>query len=246
MIKKGEQRLQKIIANSGYCSRRKADELILQKRVKVNGIIINEVGTKFCSSVEIMIDDEVINKKNKKIYLLFNKPINCLTTTNDPLKRKTVLHYFKDIPERIYPVGRLDYKTSGLLILTNDGELANIIMHPKYKIDKKYDVIVKGKFSNNNINRLLKGVIIDKNFLAIAKEIQVMNIDNINYEYRLLITISDGHNHQIRKMIKAINGEVLKLERTTISFLTLDNLSPGQYRNLSTKEINQLFNYSNK
>ena len=246
MIKEYEQRLQKIIANSGYCSRRKAEELILQRRVKVNGIIINEVGTKFYSSVEIMIDDEIINKTNKKLYLLFNKPINCLTTTNDPLKRKTVLHYFKDISERIYPVGRLDYKTSGLLILTNDGELANIIMHPKYEIDKKYDVIVKGKFSNNNINKLLNGIIIDKNFLAIAKEIQVIKVDNVNCEYRLLITISDGHNHQIRKMIKAIDGGVLKLERVSIAFLTLDNLSPGQYRNLNTKEINKLFSYSNK
>lgn len=244
MIKEYEQRLQKIIANSGYCSRRKAEELILQKRVKVNGITINEVGAKFYSSAEIMIDGEIINKMDKKLYLLFNKPINCLTTTNDPLKRKTVLHYFNDITERIYPVGRLDYKTSGLLILTNDGDLANIIMHPKHEIDKRYDVIVKGKFSNNNINKLLKGVIIDENFLAIAKDIQVINVDNINHQYRLLITIGDGHNHQIRKMIKAINGKVLKLERMTIAFLTLDNLLPGQYRNLTPKEINKLLNYN--
>ena len=155
------ERLQKLIANAGYTSRRKAEELILNNKVKVNGKIVNELGFKASYSDEIMVEGNLITYE-EKVYYLMNKPRGVLSTTKDDKGRKTVLDYFDSIDKRIYPIGRLDYDTTGILLLTNDGEFANLMMHPKNKIDKVYIAKVKGIVTGDDIKTLKKGIIIDK------------------------------------------------------------------------------------
>ncbi len=231
-------RLQKVIAKSGYTSRRKAEELIKRGRVLVNGKVVQELGTKV-SKEDIIVVNGLILKQEQKVYYLFYKPRGVVTTVKDDKKRKTVLDFFP-LKERIYPVGRLDYHTSGLLLLTNDGELTNYLLHPKNEIEKVYLVKIKGIVDNKIINQLKKGVFIDGS-ISKAKKIKVNKKDLEKQISFLEITIHEGKNHQVKKMFKKVGLEVLNLKRIRFSFLDLKGLKSGEYRKLTSLEIKKLF-----
>ena len=233
------ERLQKIIANSGYTSRRKAEELILKGKVTVNGQVVKELGTKVKSNDWIEIDGYKINQE-QKVYYLLNKPRGIITSTNDEKGRKTVVDLIQT-DKRIYPVGRLDYDTTGALILTNDGDLANLLMHPKNKIDKVYIAKVKGLIGKKEILALQKGVYIDGIKTSNAKA-RIKKYDKKTDTSIVELLIHEGKNHQVKKMFEAINYEVLKLKREQIDFLNLDHLKSGEYRIINPKEVKKLYN----
>lgn len=232
------KRLQKVIAESGYTSRRKAEELIEQGKVLVNGKIVKKLGTKV-SNEDIITVNGLILKKEQKVYYLFYKPRGVVSTVSDDKGRKTVLDFFPQ-KERIYPVGRLDYNTSGLILLTNDGELTNYLLHPKNEIEKVYLVKIKGIVDANIIEQLKKGVLID-NSISKAKEIKVYKKDIKNQTSLVEITVHEGKNHQIKKMFNKVGLDVLKLKRICFSFLNLKGLKTGEYRKLTIREIKKLF-----
>lgn len=233
------ERLQKVIASTGYCSRRKAEELIKSGKVLVNGNRVIELGTKVGSSDVVTING-VMLKKEEKEYVILNKPRGVVTTTNDELDRKTVLDLI-ETDKRLYPVGRLDYDTTGILLLTNDGELANLLMHPKNKIDKVYIAKIKGFLSKEDQIKLSKGVVIDGKKTAPAK-IRLKKFDKKTNTSIVEITIHEGRNHQVKNMFLTIGYDVLKLKRERISFLELGNLKSGEYRYLNAKEVKKLYN----
>lgn len=232
------ERLQKVIANSGYTSRRKAEELITEKRVKVNDEIISELGYKVSKDDQIKIDD-ILLEKDPKVYILLNKPRGYVSTTSDDKGRKTILDLI-DTNVRIYPIGRLDYDTTGLILLTNDGELANLIMHPKNQIDKVYVAKAKGNLTGYKIKKLREGVFIDGVKTSPAK-VKEKSYDKKNNTYIIEITIHEGKNHQVKKMLESVGMDVLKLKREKIGFLTLDGLNSKEYRYLTIKEVQRLY-----
>ena len=228
------ERLQKVIAASGYCSRRKAEELIIKGKVKVNGEVIKELGTKVDGNDQIMIEGKILEKENKE-YILLYKPRGVVTTTSDDKKRKTVLDLI-DTDKRLYPVGRLDYDTTGILLLTNDGELTNLLIHPKNNIDKVYVAKIEGILTGLEIKQLERGVVID-GFKTSPAIIKVRKKDKKNNDSLVQITIHEGKNHQVKKMFEAVGHKVIKLKRERIAFLDLAGLKPGEYRKLTNKEI---------
>lgn len=232
------ERLQKVIANCGYCSRRKAEELISQGQVCVNGTIIKELGVKVSATDEITVEGNHLNKQTKE-YVLLYKPRGVVTTTKDEKNRKTVVDLI-DINKRLYPVGRLDYDTTGLLILTNDGELTNLLTHPRNNIDKVYVAKVEGVMTGKDIKILEKGVRID-DFVTAPCKAKIKKIDKKNKTTIVLLTIHEGKNHQVKKMLEVLGYNVLKLKREKIAFLTLEGLKSGEYRNLSIKEVKKLY-----
>lgn len=236
------ERLQKIIAESGYTSRRKAEELIKNGKVILNGKIVTELGIKANYSDEIIVEGKKIEKDEKEYYL-FNKPRGVITSTSDDKNRKVVTDYF-DSNKRLFPVGRLDYDTTGLLIVTNDGELANLIMHPKNEIEKVYIAKVEGIIKGNDIRNLKKGITIDK-VKCIPKRVKLKSFDKKTNSSIVEITISEGKNHEVKKMFENIGFNVDKLKREKVAFLTLGNLKSGEYRKLNKKEVHQLFNLIN-
>lgn len=232
------ERLQKVIAASGVASRRKAEELILAGKVRVNDEIVKELGVKVSEKDRILVNGEMINRE-EKVYYLLNKPREVITSTKDEHGRRTVLSL---VPEkkRIYPVGRLDYDTTGAIILTNDGEFANMMMHPSNNIDKVYVAKIKGILTPREIMMLKNGVVIDGVRTAKAR-VKVKNVDRNNNTSIIEITIHEGKNHQVKRMFEAVDKEVLKLKRERIAFLTLEGLASGQYRKLSHKEVAKLY-----
>lgn len=233
------ERLQKVIANSGLCSRRKAEELILNGKVKVNGKIITELGVKVNSQDEILVNGKLLPQKETKEYYLLYKPEKTISSVQDEKKRKTVVDL---VPSkvRLYPVGRLDYDTTGLLLLTNDGQLTNILTHPKHNIEKIYKAKVKGIVTKEDIFKLKKGVIIENRKV----EISYLKIKKINYENKnttLYVGIVEGRNHIVKKLLASLNHEVLELKRERYAFLTLDGLKKGEYRPLTIKEVKKLY-----
>lgn len=237
------ERLQKIIALSGHCSRRKAEELIEKGKVKVNGEIVKELGFKASTSDYIEVEGKRINEIEDKVYYLLNKPRGIVTTSSDDKGRKTVVDLIKT-DKRIYPVGRLDYDTTGLLILTNDGELTNYLTHPKNNIEKVYVAKIKGLITKEDILKLCRGVIIDGKKTSKCKA-KILKIDKKNNSSIVELIIHEGKNHQVKNMFKAINYEVLKLKRESIAFLTLDGVKSGEYRELSIKEVKKLYGEKN-
>ncbi len=233
------ERLQKFIANSGYTSRRKAEELIKEGKVIVNGETITNLGHKVDSNDEVVIDGMRIEKENK-VYYLLNKPRGYVSSTSDDKGRKVVTDII-NTNLRIYPVGRLDYDTTGILILTNDGEFANLMMHPKNKIDKLYIAKIKGILFKNEIEKLSKGIEIDGIKTSKAR-IRVKKYDKKTNTSIVEVIIHEGRNHQVKKMFEAVGHEVLKLKREQIAFLTLDGLSSKEYRMLTPKEVKRLYN----
>lgn len=232
------ERLQKAIASSGYCSRRKAEELIRAGRVLVNGEVVTEVGSKVGSKDQIVVDGVKLLKERKE-YFLLNKPRGVVSTVEDDKKRKTVVDLI-DTDVRIYPVGRLDYDTTGLLILTNDGELTNLLTHPSNEIEKVYVAKIKGILYPNMISALKRGVIIDGVKSKRAK-VKVKKYDKKADVSFVEITIHEGKNHQVKKMFESVGREVLKLKRERISFLDLRGLDSGDYRRLNPKEVKKLY-----
>lgn len=232
------ERLQKVIAQSGVTSRRKAEELIVEGKVKVNGKIITELGTKVSSSDEILVNNELISYEQKEYYIL-NKPRGVLSTTSDDKNRKTVVDMIPTTT-RIYPVGRLDYDTTGLILLTNDGEFANILMHPRSEIDKVYVAKLKGIIKGEQINKLKEGVLID-NTLVKASRVKLKKQDPKTNTCMVQIIIHEGKNHQVKKMFDAVGYEVLKLKREKVAFFDLKGLQSGEYRKLTVKEVAKVY-----
>lgn len=234
------ERLQKVIAHNSEYSRRKAEELISQGKVSVNGKVVTKLGTKVGNDDEILVDGNVIYKQEKEYYLL-NKPVKVVTTCSDEFDRISVIDL---VPSnvRLYPVGRLDYYTSGLIILTNDGELANGLMHPRHEVDKTYRVQFSGEFNPDKLKQLRYGVNIDNYKTAHAK-VKLLSYDQKLKVGRLLITIHEGKNHQVRKMIEAIGCQVKTLKRVGYAFFDLEEekIAVGEYRSLKPKEIKQLY-----
>ena len=237
------ERLQKIIALSGYCSRRKAEELIINGKVKVNGNIIKEMGYKANGSDFIEVEGNPINTVEDKVYYLLNKPRGIVTTAKDDKGRKTVVDLIKT-DKRIYPVGRLDYDTTGLILLTNDGELTNFLTHPKNNIEKVYVAKIKGLIIKEDLKKLTNGIVIDGRKASKAKA-KILKIDKKTNSSVVELIIHEGKNHQVKKMFKAIGYEVIKLKRESISFLTLDGLKSGEYRELNIKEVKKLYSEKN-
>lgn len=234
------ERLQKVIANAGYCSRRKAEELIKEGKVSVNGDIITTLGVKVNLSDEIIIDGERLNKSDNKVYYLLNKPRGYITSTSDEKGRKTVVELI-ETKERIYPVGRLDYDTTGLLLLTNDGDLTNKLMHPKNNVLKTYLAKIEGILDKDAIDKLKKGVVVDgKKVKIIDFKVKKKNLKT-NSSY-ISISIIEGRNHIVKNIFKELGYCVEKLTRTNYAFLDLGNLQSGEYRNLTIKEVKRLYN----
>ncbi len=231
------ERLQKVIASSGYTSRRKAEELITQGKVYVNGKQVKELGTKVNYEDVITIDDNVINKEIQKEYYLLNKPRNYICSLSDEKKRKTVVSLI-ETSTRIYPVGRLDYDTTGLVLLTNDGELANKLMHPSEEISKVYVAKIEGKLTPTEIMKLKSGIVVDK-IKYQADRIKIKDEDENTSIVE--VTIHEGKYHEVRKLFESINHDVLKLKREKLAFLDLKGLKSGEYRKLNTKEIKRLY-----
>ena len=237
------ERLQKAIANSGICSRRKAEELIIAGKVEVNGKLVTELGTKVNDKDEIVVDGKLIEKE-EKVYFLLNKPRGVVSTVSDEKNRTTVVDII-DTDKRIYPIGRLDYDTTGVLILTNDGEFANLMMHPKNEIDKVYLAKVQGIVTGNEVKQLENGVLIE-GIKVYSSRVKVKKIDKEKEQSFIEITIHEGKNHQVKKMFESVNLPVIKLTREKIAFLTVNNLKSGEYRKLNNKEIHQLYNLASK
>lgn len=237
------ERLQKIIANLGYCSRRKAEELISNGKVSVNGTVVTELGTKVKKGDTIEVEGNILdNNKNYEYYIL-NKPRGVVTTTNDEHGRKTVVDLI-DTSTRIYPVGRLDYDTTGLLLLTNDGELANKLMHPSSNIEKTYVAKIEGLISPISVKKLKSGVVIDGYKTRPAK-VKVKKYNKSTNKSIVEIKISEGKNHQVKKMFEAVGHHVEKLKREKYAIFDIKSLKVGEYRKLTFKEISILYSLFN-
>ena len=228
------ERLQKVIAAAGITSRRKAEELITEGKVKVNGKTITELGTKVNPSDEIFVNNKLISMEDKEYYLL-NKPRGVVTTTSDDKNRKIVTDLI-NTTARIYPIGRLDYDTTGALLLTNDGDFANIVMHPKSGIEKVYLAKLEGIIKGEQINKLKNGIKLD-NVLVKPSRVKLKKVNAEKNTCMVEITIHEGKNHQVKRMFEAVGFHVEKLHREKVGIFTLQNLKSGEYRKLSPKEI---------
>ena len=233
------ERLQKVIANSGYTSRRKAEELILAGKVSVNDEIVKELGTKVNDDDVIKIDNKVLNKVEKKVYYLLNKPCGYICSLSDEKGRKVVTDLIEgDI--RVYPVGRLDFDTTGLLILTNDGELTNILAHPSNNVEKTYKATIDGILNVDEIYKLKDGILID-GIKVVPTRVKVKK-KNLNKNKQIVeLSIVEGRNHIVKRIFESIGHPVIKLKRIRYGNLNVDDLRYGEYRELSLKEVKELY-----
>ena len=238
------ERLQKVISNSGYTSRRKAEELIQNGKVKVNGEIVKELGVKVSGTDLIEVNGTMLSN-NEKVYFLLNKPRGVISSVSDDKGRKTVVDLI-NTNKRIYPIGRLDYDTTGVLLLTNDGDFSNLLTHPKNEIEKVYVAKLEGIIKGVEIEQLKKGVTIDGNVKVKATRVKLRKVDNDSKKSFVELTIHEGKNHQVKKMFEAVGFSVEKLKRERVAFLTVDNLKSGEYRELNKKEVHQLYALANK
>lgn len=232
------ERLQKYIAECGYTSRRRAEELIKDGKVKINGKVVDQLGTKVSGKELIEVDGKIIKREEKEYYLL-NKPRQTITSVTDDKNRKTVVELI-DTSSRIYPVGRLDYDTTGVLLLTNDGEFANIMMHPNSKIDKVYIAKIDGIIKGESINKLKNGVIIDGKKTEKCR-VKLRKVNNKTNTSIVEIVIHEGRNHQVKNMFKEVGYQVLKLKREKVGIFNLTGLKSGEYRRLTKKEISIIY-----
>lgn len=233
-----KERLQKIISAAGITSRRAAEELILSGRVAVNGIVITELGSKADPYQDLItLDGQPIKPAEKKYYLLLHKPAGYVTSLKDPQGRQLVTELLKDVDTRVFPVGRLDYNSEGLLLMTNDGAWANRLMHPRHQVDKEYHVRVRGKIDPQQIKKLAAGVELEDGMTAKAN-VRLLKSDQQNDW--LSISIHEGRNRQVRRMCAAVGLSVVRLRRIRYGNLTLGGLQPGQYRLLSEEEAKSL------
>jgi 23S rRNA pseudouridine2605 synthase len=233
------ERLQKVIANLGYTSRRNAEVLITEGKVKVNGITVTELGTKVKSSDTIEVENTILDNNRNYEYYLLHKPREVISSAKDEVGRKTVTDLIQT-KQRIYPVGRLDYDTTGLILLTNDGVLTNKLTHPSSLIEKTYVAKVEGLVTGYAIKKLRDGIVIDGKKTARAK-VKLKSTDKKNNKSLVELTIHEGRNQQVRKMFEALGYDVLKLKREKYANLDLRGLKPGEYRKLTNKEIAVLY-----
>ena len=235
-----QERLQKVLAQAGIASRRDAEKIILEGRVKVNSKIIKELGTKVDPQKDkITVDGKKIVAEKKKYYL-FNKPKGVITSLSDPEGRKSILDYVKKFPQRVFPVGRLDYNTEGLLLLTNDGELSQLLTHPKHNINKTYRVDALGIINEETLDKLRIGVTLEDGVTAPA----VVNLVEYQHEKNLTIfdiTIHEGRNRQVRRMCDSIGHSVRNLKRTKFADLSLKGIKRGGFRELENDEVKNLY-----
>lgn len=232
------ERLQKFIANSGYCSRRKAEELISKGQVYVNGEMVTELGTKVNGNESIVVEGVTLGKQSRKEYYLLNKPRGYICSVSDDKGRKVVTDLI-NTNERIYPVGRLDYDTTGVLLLTNDGEFANIMMHPSYEVEKTYLAIIEGVMTTEEIYALKGGVVVD-GVKVVPKRVKIKKKDLEKNKSKVEVTIVEGRNHIVKKMFEAVGHPVNKLTRERLAFLDVKGLQSGEYRYLSNDEVQEL------
>lgn len=231
------ERLQKYLAQAGIASRRKCEEIILAGRVEVNHIKISELGFKIDPLKDkVKVDGKLIKGKEDRVYYLLNKPKGVVSTVKDPQGRKKVTDLI-GTKERIYPVGRLDSDTEGLILLTNDGVLTNALTHPSFEINKTYLALVKGRPSEKDINLLRKGIPLEDGMTAPAV---VEPVKNIKQNALIKITIHEGRNRQVRRMFEYVGSKVIELKRIKFCFLTLQGLKVGEYRKLSKEEVLRL------
>ncbi|BDR67040.1 pseudouridine synthase [Clostridium tetani] len=230
------ERLQKYMASCGVDSRRKCEDIILNGRVKVNGESIKELGVKVDPEKDIVtIDNRIIKKEENKKYIALNKPRGYISSVKDDKGRKTILDLI-DVKERIYPIGRLDYDTSGLILLTNDGDFYNKVIHPREEKEKVYVATIKGIPNSSELQDFKKGLVID-DYLTSPSKIKIISVKNNNAE--VIITIMEGRNRQVRKMCEKINHPVIKLKRISVGHVELGDLPIGSWRYLTQKEIDK-------
>lgn len=232
------ERLQKVIAQAGVASRRKAETYITAGRVKVNGKLVTELGYKVNPEKDRVEVDDVPLYKEEPVYYLLYKPSGVVSTSNDEKDRRKVTDFI-DSEQRIYPIGRLDYDTSGVLLMTNDGDFANVLMHPRYKIEKEYIAKVEGIPDRRELKKLEDGIMLEDGKTAPAK-VKIMSMDRKKNTTIVRLVITEGRNHQVRRMLEALGHPVMKLKRERYAFLTLGQLKPGGYRVLKPIEVKQL------
>lgn len=229
-----EVRLQKYLAEAGIASRRKCEELISQGRVEVNGLIVTTPGTKISGNERILVDGIEASPEQNKIYILLNKPVGYISSAKDQFSRKTVLDLVGTVKERIYPVGRLDYDTSGLIILTNDGDFANKMTHPRHQMQKVYRAEIMGRLSDSDIESFKRGIVID-DYKTAPAGIRIINMAQDRSVVE--VTIHEGKNRQVRNMFEVLNHPVVRLKRVAIGFVEISGLEEGKWRYLSKNEI---------
>ncbi|MBP5427387.1 MAG: rRNA pseudouridine synthase [Clostridiales bacterium] len=227
-------RLNSYIARCGVASRRKADCLIRDGHVFVNGEKVSDMGIKVTTKDVVKVDGKIIKMPCDKVYILLNKPTGVITSCKDQFDRPTVIDIVGDIGVRLHTVGRLDYDTSGLIILTNDGELTNMLTHPKYHVEKTYVAKVKGQLTNQDVYQLENGIVIDDEYKTLPARIKILQKNKDTT--RVKIVIREGKNRQIRKMFKNIGHKVLLLERVQIGNIKINDLKKGEFRYLSKQE----------
>jgi len=232
------ERLQKVMAHAGVASRRKSEEIIEQGRVRVNGVVVKELGTKVSKNDTITVDDVLIERE-QYVYILLNKPRETISTTDDPKNRDTVVELIEGVEERIYPVGRLDWDTTGALLLTNDGELSHKLTHPSFEFPKTYVVKTKGRISKKLGNELAQGIMLDGRKTAPAK-VNILSYDRPSDTTVARITLHEGRNHQVKNMFESIGHPVEKLTRERFGFLSTNGLQSGEWRFLTPHEVKQL------
>ncbi len=233
-----KMRLQKYLALCGIASRRAAEKLIEDGRVAVNGKVVTELGTKVSPKDKVTFDGKPVVLDEQKVYIAVNKPVGVLSTASDDRGRRTVVDLVKDeFTERLYPVGRLDYDTEGLIFLTNDGDFTYAVTHPKHNINKTYEAIIRGRLTEDEVVALCRGVRIE-GFTTSPALVDIMEEREGKSVVRL--TIHEGKNRQVRKMFEAVGHRVLKLKRISVGKVKLGNLRPGQWRELNEREINSL------
>jgi len=237
------ERLQKIIAQAGVASRRTAEKLIREGRVSVNGAVVTELGSKASPDDEIRVDGKLISTETDKIYLMLHKPAGYVTTFRDPEGRKIVMDLIGDMPERVYPVGRLDYDSEGLLILTNDGEFAQKLQHPSYMVPKIYEVKIKGNLTRKEISEIRAGIRLEDGLFA-PLELQVEKVNPKSAWLR--VVIREGRNRVLRRLFEKMNHPVQRLVRIGIGDLPLGSLKPGDFRHLKDAEVRKLKSFLRK
>lgn len=243
------ERLQKVIAAAGICSRRKAEEYIVSGKVKVNGVVVTTLGTKVDGNDSIEVDGQLLNGKQEKVTYVFYKPKNVISSVSDEKDRETVLDYFNGLNQRLYPIGRLDYESSGLLLVSNDGELTNLMIHPKYHVGKVYEVTIDGLLSDDDLNLMRKGMEIlnDKTGEYEKTAPCKVSVEVIKPDkplMKLKITLYEGKNRQIRRMIAYFGYNVERLCRVEFGHIKLGLLKPGQFRRLTKDERNSLIKHA--
>jgi len=232
-----KMRLQKYLSLCGVASRRKAEELITAGRIKVDGLVVNTQGVSVDANNRVEVDGKLVRLEKKKIYIMLNKPSGFVSTSKDQFDRPKVLDLIKGVSERVYPVGRLDYETEGLLLLTNDGDLANKLMHPSHNVEKVYVVEIKGPYSVDIEQTFSEGIVIDG---VKTKPARVERVKTVDRRTTLRIIISEGRNRQIRRTFEKVNREICSLTRVAVGTLELGEMKVGKWRELNSKEIDYL------